>query len=597
MTPNFAPGRAGRIEMDRANKSRAAESTEDRNPRTRHIAHVSTLHALQLINAEDRYALDVVTAALPQLAAAVDAMYDRYRAGATLHYFGAGTSGRLCVLDAAEIPPTYGVSDTRFRAHIAGGASAMTTAVEDAEDSADAAAAVVTSNVRPGDIVVAVAASGRTPFAVGAVETAQAAGALTIAVTCAAGSPLETLADYAITIPTGAEAITGSTRMKAATAQKVVLHSMSTTLMVKAGATVSNLMVGVEATNAKLRRRTTLMLQQATGCNADQAAAALDSAQGNLRAALTSRGGNQGPAGVAGVDAGGTGLRLWLDYPGPSSDAMTAQADGRFTATALATYDGEPLLHHLANLLDGAHPERIGVALAGARSYPADAQVVAAAIARRFGAQVHIFDDGYVQCRAAHGPEAGAVLAVGTGAVAVRLLPTGEVLRSDGLGFEAGDFGSGARIGAEAVRQAVRSLTGRGPIDAALQQCFLDHFGSVEQFHQVIARTPASTVLAGFAAPFLRLARRRHHFAVKVSQQAATDLVTTLLQVVGDDHIPVTLSGGVVSESSPVGVQVRAAVTDRGLHLVNPRIAVERAAAQLVSEERSPHHVVAQAAP
>src|SRR5690625_4669928 len=310
MTPNFAPGRAGRIEMDRANKSRAAESTEDRNPRTRHIAHVSTLHALQLINAEDRYALDVVTAALPQLAAAVDAMYDRYRAGATLHYFGAGTSGRLCVLDAAEIPPTYGVSDTRFRAHIAGGASAMTTAVEDAEDSADAAAAVVTSNVRPGDIVVAVAASGRTPFAVGAVEAAQGAGALTIAVTCAAGSPLGTLADYAITIPTGGEAITGSTGMKASTAQKAVLHSLSTTVMVTAVATVANVTVGVAATNAKLRRRTTLVLQRAAGGTADQAAAALVSAQGHVRAALTARGGTQGPAGGVGVDAGGSGLRL-----------------------------------------------------------------------------------------------------------------------------------------------------------------------------------------------------------------------------------------------------------------------------------------------
>ena len=243
--------------------ARVTSPTEEVNPRTRHIDEVPTAELLRLVNDEDRLVPGAVARALPVLAALVDEAVGRVRAGGRVHYFGAGTSGRLGVLDAAELPPTFGVEpDAVIVAHQAGGPGALRQAVEDAEDDAGGADA---AGVTGSDVVVGLAASGRTPYVGAALAAGRAAGAVTALVTSNPQPPLADLADFLVVADTGPEAITGSTRLKAGTAAKLVLHTFSTALMVRLGHTYGPFMVDMRASNAKLRGRSIAMLVQATG--------------------------------------------------------------------------------------------------------------------------------------------------------------------------------------------------------------------------------------------------------------------------------------------------------------------------------------------
>jgi N-acetylmuramic acid 6-phosphate etherase len=248
--------------------------TEAVNPRTTRIDEVPTLDVVRMLNDEDRLVADAVAAALPELARLVDAAVDRVSAGGRVHYFGAGTSGRLGVLDAAELPPTFGVAaDEVVVAHLAGGPGAVRQAVEDAEDDRlgrDAAGLSAT------DVVIGVAASGRTPYVGAALTVGRTAGAVTALVTSNPRPPLAELADHLLVADTGPEAIAGSSRLKAGTAAKLILHTFSTALMVRLGHTYGNLMIDMRATNAKLRGRSLGMLVQATGESEQRCAEALD---------------------------------------------------------------------------------------------------------------------------------------------------------------------------------------------------------------------------------------------------------------------------------------------------------------------------------
>jgi N-acetylmuramic acid 6-phosphate etherase len=260
--------------------------TEARNPDTTGIDRLDTLGMLRLINAEDAKVAGAVARALPDLARAVDLAVDRLRRGGRVHYAGAGTSGRVAALDAAEIPPTYGVKPGLFVAHLAGGVAALTGAVENVEDDAAGGRADLAGVARD-DLVVGFAASGRTPYVGGAFDAARAAGAATVLVSAHPAAPLADGCDVVVCVATGAEAVAGSTRMKAGTAQKMVLHTFSTAVMIRLGHTYSNLMVDVRATNAKLRARTLGILAEATGAGPDRCAAALAEAGGELKVALT----------------------------------------------------------------------------------------------------------------------------------------------------------------------------------------------------------------------------------------------------------------------------------------------------------------------
>lgn len=259
--------------------------TEQRNPRTHAIDAVGTTEILTMLNSEDARVAGAVSEVIPQLSKLVDAAVESVRAGGRVHYFGAGTSGRLAVLDAAELMPTFHAPDDLVVAHHAGGMDALLRAVENVEDSVDGGALDAAAVTRL-DVVIGLAASGSTPYVAGALRTARAVGAVTALVTSNPAAPLAELADIVIAADTGPEVIAGSTRLKAGTAQKLILNSFSTTLMIKLGRTWSNLMVDMVATNNKLRGRMLRILAEATGADADACEQALAGADGELKPAL-----------------------------------------------------------------------------------------------------------------------------------------------------------------------------------------------------------------------------------------------------------------------------------------------------------------------
>jgi N-acetylmuramic acid 6-phosphate etherase len=262
-------------------------TSEQRNPRSRGLDRKSTGEILRVINREDARVPASVARELPHIARAVDAVARAFRRGGRLIYVGAGTSGRLATLDAAECPPTFGVSPRLVQAVVAGGRRALTRAVEGAEDSAaqgarDLAAKRVTAN----DVVVGLTASGSTAYVLGALAHARRRGAVTVGVTSHRRSPLGRLAQIVIAPQVGPEVIAGSTRLKAGTAQKLVLNMLSTAAMIRLGRVYDNWMIDVAMTNRKLRRRGLRILVEATGASVAAAQRALRQAGHDLRAAL-----------------------------------------------------------------------------------------------------------------------------------------------------------------------------------------------------------------------------------------------------------------------------------------------------------------------
>ncbi|HWE89813.1 MAG TPA: N-acetylmuramic acid 6-phosphate etherase [Pseudonocardiaceae bacterium] len=260
--------------------------TERRNPDTTTIDQLDALGVLRAINNQDATVPGAVAAVLPELARLVDLAVAALRAGHRVHYVGAGTSGRLAVLDVAELVPTFNIPADWFVAHPAGGPTALLAAVEGAEDDDEAGALEMERHVRRGDVVVGLAASGRTPFVLGALAAARRIGAPTALVSADPNAEANQLVDVPIAVDTGPEAIAGSTRMKAGTAQKLVLTAFSTAVMVRFGRTYSNLMVSLRATNAKLRGRTLRILREASGASERDCADALSDADGDLKVAL-----------------------------------------------------------------------------------------------------------------------------------------------------------------------------------------------------------------------------------------------------------------------------------------------------------------------
>jgi N-acetylmuramic acid 6-phosphate etherase len=247
---------------------------------------MSTLEILRVINDEDITVPHVVRGALPEIAKAVDLIVDRLSRGGSLLYIGAGTSGRLAVVDAAECLPTFGVGADTVSAVIAGGQEAMFRAVEESEDDEDLGMNDVAAVAGPGHVVVGISASGVTPYVRGGLRAARQVGAGTVAVVCNHSEHAELDADIVVSLVVGAEALTGSTRMKAGTAQKLVLNMLSTASMVKLGKVYDNLMVDMQPTNHKLRERAVRIVSMATGLSPDASAALLDASGMRVKTAL-----------------------------------------------------------------------------------------------------------------------------------------------------------------------------------------------------------------------------------------------------------------------------------------------------------------------
>ena len=265
----------------------AALSTEARNPRTTRIDQLSTLEMLTLIHQEDAAVATAVESQLPAIARAVDAIAERFAQGGRLFYIGAGTSGRLGVLDASECPPTFSVPPTLVQGLIAGGDAALRSSSEHSEDSSDEGARdLIAAGFAASDTLVGIAASGRTPYVLGAVAEARRLGAVTVGISCTPDSELARACDIAITPLVGPEVVAGSTRMKAGTAQKLVLNMLSTGACVRLGFVYGNLMVNVQPKNAKLVDRARRIVAQAAGVSYERASELLAQSGASVRTAI-----------------------------------------------------------------------------------------------------------------------------------------------------------------------------------------------------------------------------------------------------------------------------------------------------------------------
>ncbi|MEF1172215.1 N-acetylmuramic acid 6-phosphate etherase [Vibrio sinaloensis] len=261
--------------------------SEGRNPETMDIDLLPSLEIVQRINQQDQLVPLAVEKVLPEIALAVDKITEAFKVGGRLIYMGAGTSGRLGVLDASECPPTFGVSDQMVIGLIAGGPDAILKAKEGAEDSLTLGIDDLKSiQFSQKDVVVGIAASGRTPYVIGALEYANEMGATTIALSCNPDSTIADIADIAISPVVGPEALTGSTRLKSGTAQKLVLNMLTTASMIRLGKSYQNLMVDVKATNKKLVARAARIVMQATDCDKNQATSTLEQTDYDVKLAI-----------------------------------------------------------------------------------------------------------------------------------------------------------------------------------------------------------------------------------------------------------------------------------------------------------------------
>lgn len=293
-------------------------TTEAFRPELAEIDHLPTLDIARLMNGEDATVSAAVAAQLPRIAAAIDALAERMGRGGRLVYSGAGTAGRLGVLDASECPPTFNTDPSRVVGLIAGGPDAVVNSIEGAEDSKELARNDLDAlALSAADTVVGVSASGRTPYAVGAVEYARARGALTVGLSCNADSPLAAAADHGIEVVVGPELLTGSTRLKAGTAQKMVLNMLSTITMIRLGKTYGNLMVDVRASNEKLRARSHRIVALATGAPDEEIERALTATDGKVKnAILTILGEVDGPTAARLLEESEGRLRVALGAAG-----------------------------------------------------------------------------------------------------------------------------------------------------------------------------------------------------------------------------------------------------------------------------------------
>jgi N-acetylmuramic acid 6-phosphate etherase len=289
--------------------------TEQRNPASENIDELATLDLVRLINSEDARIPGAVEAVLPEIAAAVDLITQAFSAGGRLFYLGAGTSGRLGILDASECPPTYSTNPEQVQGLIAGGDTAVFRAVEGAEDQADGAVAELDArNVRSPDVVLGIAASGVTPWVLGGLQHARTRGCGTIFFTCSPSAAGGVDTDVTIVPKVGPEVVTGSTRMKAGTATKLVLNTLTTSVMVRLGKTYGNFMVDLQPTNAKLRDRMLRILSTLSGLDSDTARQRLEAANWELKLALV--------------------MEL-CDKDAPAARQLLANADGKVKAAVL----------------------------------------------------------------------------------------------------------------------------------------------------------------------------------------------------------------------------------------------------------------------
>jgi N-acetylmuramic acid 6-phosphate etherase len=516
-------------------------TTEARNPDSQHIDELSPIEIVRLMNAEDARVAAAVACEVESIARAVDVIAERIRSGGRLIYIGAGTSGRLGVLDAAECPPTFSTPPELVVGLIAGGYSALTRAIEGAEDRPETAVTDLQAiGLAASDVLVGIATSGRTPYVIGGLRHARGIGAFTIGFSCNDDSELASECDLVITPVVGPEVISGSTRLKAGTATKMVLNMLTTGAMVRLGKTYGNLMVDLRATNSKLLARSKRIVAELTGLSESEAEAqlqrcggelktavvaqcravppdvarrTLESAGGHLRAALQpthaieisltpvqsprvgregggddhARGNRVAPHSmtyVLGVDGGGTKTVAWL---GRAAANGGVEVIGRGSAgpsnprsvgldQALASIDAAVVAAFVAAGLERRPVRSACLAVAGAGRDAERRALSGWAGAAGLAERIAVVHDAEPLLASSPRPGVGVALVAGTGSFAFARNERGETARVGGWGCLFGDEGSGYAIGVAALRAAARSTDGRGP-HTALVDALLKHLG------------------------------------------------------------------------------------------------------------------------
>jgi N-acetylmuramic acid 6-phosphate etherase len=489
--------------------------TEAQNPASMRLDELTPLELARLMNGEDARVIEAVGSQVEAIARAIDVIADRLRAGGRLVYVGAGTSGRLGVLDATECPPTFNATPGQVIGIIAGGPDALTRAVEGAEDHPEYGQRDLEAlRISAHDVVVGIATSGRTPYVLGAVTYARQQGIFTIGISCNADADLIPAVDLAITPVVGPEILSGSTRLKAGTATKLVLNMLSTGAMVRLGKTYGNLMVDLRATNSKLRARTNRIVRVLTGLSMqeadellkrcggelktalvvrlgdlepEEARAKLTAANGQVRQALASKAIRPAPHGAhptlaLGIDGGGTHTVAllaktardgWTQLGRGVAGSSNLHAAG--TTSALAALDAAV---NSAFAAAGLNRSAVGAAclgLAGAGRPEEQALIRAWAEQTRLAANVEVTSDAAILLAAGTPEGWGLVLIAGTGSIALGRTSDGGSGRAGGWGYLLGDEGSAYALALAGLHAVARAADGRGPA-TILTERFLERF-------------------------------------------------------------------------------------------------------------------------
>lgn len=591
--------------------------TEARNPASAELDQLSALQFVRLMLAEDAKIVPAVASQAEQIAQGIEAIAARLCDGGRLVYIGAGTSGRLGVLDASECPPTFNVPPGLVVGVIAGGSTALTRAVEGAEDRPELALADLDAvALSAADVLVGIATSGRTPYVLSAVEYARTRGAFTIGLSCNPDAEITTKVDLAINPVVGPEVLSGSTRLKAGTATKLVLNMLSTGAMVKLGKTYGNLMVDVRATNEKLRVRTNRIIREATGLDRsaadalladcgrelktalvaqlasvspDEARERLRKVNGFVRAAVGTNGhhangnGKNGHAKTAaeqlviGIDGGGTGTVALLARR--ERDGWTLLGRGESGPSNRHAVGTEAALGALddatAKAFAAAHLPRLRVhsaclGLAGA-GRPNDQELVREWAAQvKLADSVEVIEDAALLLAAGTPAGYGVAVVAGTGSMAFARRSDGRTARAGGWGPLLGDEGSGYAVALAGLRVAARSADGRAdptPLTAKLLAAL--GLKRPQELVEVVYRGSDRALLAALAPIVLAAAEEGDVVADHIVHEAASELASAAAAAARALELgtafPVALAGGLLVSCRSYCEQFQAALADRGL--------------------------------
>ena len=587
-------------------------TTEQRNPASEALDTLSALEIVRLMNAEDAKVAPAVGREAEAIAQAIDVIADRLRVGGRLVYLGAGTSGRLGVLDASECPPTFNSPPEQVIGLIAGGREALTRAVEGAEDQAELAVADLSAvKFSAKDVLVGIATSGRTPYVMRGLEHARGLGAFTIAISCTDRSAVAGAADLAITPVVGPEVLSGSTRLKAGTATKLVLNMLTTGAMVRLGKTYGNLMVDLRATNNKLRARTARIVRHLTGLPedatndlleraggelktavvmhhrgipADQARGALAEAGGQLRMAIedaTSRQSRSEQTVAAdlllAIDGGGTGTTCLLARRGTSGQLMILGRGQAGPSNPHAIGFGPALAaieRAMQEAFGAAGLKRVTVgaacvALAGAGREDDHDKLRGWAERLRLAAQFRPVHDALPVLAAATTKGPAIALIAGTGSLAFGRDATGRTARSGGWGYLFGDEGSAYAIALQALRAVAKARDGRGPATSLEKLLAFElQLTDPQQLVPVVYQPLDRSRLASLAECVTRSAEDGDDLALTIVRAAAIDLAEMVVAVgrelsLSQGGYALGLTGGVLLSSSMVRDELKHVLGDR----------------------------------